>query len=910
MPESHGRSNLDRTHTLQDLLVRFQGLETAPAVLSVSEAGAPATAYADLSRQAMRLAAGLLASGLKPGEPVAIIAPNSVEWIIAAFAVVAAGGLLVPLDVHLPADLLAHEISDSGCTRIFASSDSLASLRNALPEDPAPEDSASEDSAPEIFLLDGGKGLGEGHGGARDWQTLLADEARALPALSPDDPAVLFYTSGTTGLPKGVPLSHRNLLANLAGLRSQNLAYPGVRALLPLPLHHVYPFMVGMLVPLDGGATVVLPAGPTGPEIVRALKLGQATALVGVPGLYEAMATTIQGRIEARGRLLAPLLKSLFALSLWLRRRLGWRLGRLLLFPVHRGIGPRLRLVASGGAALKDEVAWTLEALGWQVLTGYGLTETAPIISFTTPGHAHIGSAGRPLDGLEIRFAPVEGMPGGEVQVRGPNVFAGYHNRPDADERAFTPDGWFRTGDLGVLDDNGCLRILARVDEMIVSAGGKNIQPEEIEETYTRSLYLREVGILDRGGRLSALVVPDVTAIDRAGDENIEAVVRAELGRASGGLRPHERVSDYRITHDALPRTSLGKIKRHLLPELFDQAGGKTAVTKAEDGDLPEMDRSLLSSASSRVVMDSLRQLAPERPITMDADLQADLGIDSLAWVSLTLELERGQGIYLDESAIGRLTTVRSLLEATLRAQEQTFAREGEGPIPAERLRWLEPGGLVLRSLSLVLLIVNRVVIRGLFRLRVSGADRLPLDRPFVLTPNHTSFLDVFALAAALPAPVLVNTYWAGTVDYLFNSGLRRAFSRLAHVFPIDPAQSPVSSFLMGSEVLKRGRVLVWFPEGRRSLDGELQSFMPGIGRLVQEPDWLVVPVHIAGAFEAWPRSRRLPRLRPLTVYFGEPINRNDLVAAGSGDDESARLSDGLWHRLSALMSTEHRARR
>ena len=877
--------------TLQDLLPRFLAFGTKPAVLSMGEIGAEAMGYEELSHQVTRLANGLLESGLERGEPVAIIAPNSAEWIIACLAVVAAGGLLVPLDLHLPPNLLAHEISNSGCKRVFTSREALSSLEKATPEG----------LTLETYLLD----TGEDHGTQHSWRSLLSDEAGALPELSPDEPAVLFYTSGTTGLPKGVPLTHRNLLANLEGLRGQNLAYPGVRALLPLPLHHVYPFMVGMLVPLDGGATVVLPAGATGPEIVRALKLGGATALVGVPGLYEAMVTTIRRRIEARGKLLSPLLKSLLAVSLWLRRRFGWRLGRLLLYPIHRGVGPRLRIVASGGAALKDEVAWDLEALGWQVLTGYGLTETAPIISFTALGHGQIGSAGQPLAGLEIRFEPVEGMPGGEVQVRGPNVFAGYHNRPDAIEKAFTPDGWFRTGDLGVLDQDGYLRILSRVDEMIVLADGKNIQPEEIEESYTKSPYLREVAVLGQDGRLGALVVPDVTAIGQASTGNIEEVVRAELGRVSRDLRPHERVSDYHITLDALPRTSLGKIKRHLLPSLFDRARSKTDIAELEDIGLSKTDRSLISSAAARVVMDALRQLAPERAVTLEADLQADLGIDSLAWVSLTLELERRQGIYLDEAAIGHLTTVRSLLEATLQAQEQAFAREGEGLIPAQQLRWLEPTGPLLYRLGLLLLFLNRSILRGFFRLRVTAVDRLPLDEPFVLTPNHTSFLDVFALAAALPRRVLVNTYWAGTVDYLFNSKVRRAFSRLTHVFPVDPVKSPVSSLLMGSEVLKRGRVLVWFPEGRRSPDGKLQSFMPGIGRLIQESGWLIVPVHIAGTFQAWPQGSRFPRLGPLSVHFGEPINRNDLIACGSGDVEDARLADGLWHKLSTLMSAE-----
>ena len=457
------------------------------------------------------------------------------------------------------------------------------------------------------------------------------------------------------------------------------------------------------------------------------------------------------------------------------------------------------------------------------------------------------------------------------------------------------------------MDDDGGLRILARVDEMIVLAGGKNVQPEEIEEAYSQSPDLLEVAILERDGRLSALIVPDVSAAGRSGPDQLDATVRAALASISESLRPHERVSDYRITLDPLPRTSLGKIKRHLLPDLFDQARGTAAPRAPVDGGPPAADRSLLSSAAAQTIMDSLHQLAPDRPVTLDAELQADLGIDSLAWVSLTLELERQQGLYLDETAISRLTTVRSLLEAALGAQQQAFAREGEGPIPARQLRWLEPTGAFLQRLGLLFGFVNRIILRVFFRLHVTGAERLSADRPFVLAPNHTSFLDVFALAAALPVRVLVNAYWAGTVDYLFNSGARRAFSRLAHVFPIDPVASPVSSFLMGAEVLKRGRVLVWFPEGRRSPDGRLQSFMPGIGRLVQDPDWLVVPVHIAGTFQAWPIGQRFPRLRPLSVHFGAPVPRGDLIAEGSGDHEDARLADGLRRRLSALMSEERR---
>ncbi len=889
--------------TLQDLVPRCRSFGERPAVLTVAKEGMAGLSYAQLAEEVSRLATGLLDAGLTRGEAVALIAPNSAEWILAALAVVAAGGTLVPLDLRLPRDLLAHEIKDSGCRRAFASRGTLADLRAAAPED-----------APlEVFLLDGDED--EEESGARSWRSLLADEAGSLPALDPGDTAVLFYTSGTTGLPKGVPLSHANLLANLMGLRGQGLTHPGMRVLLPLPLHHVYPFMVGLLVPLDGGAAIVLPAGITGPEIVRALKLGEAEALIGVPGLYEALVTAVERRAAARGRVAAALFGWLLGISFWLRRRFGWHAGRLLLWPLHRALGPQLRIVSSGGAALDADTVRTLEGLGWQVLTGYGLTETAPIVTFTAPGAGRAGTAGRVLPGVELRLAPADRLPdaeasggettGGEIQVRGPNVFAGYRNRPEADARAFTADGWFRTGDLGRLDGDGYLTVVARLDEMIVLPGGKNVDPEEVEAVYAKSPYLREVAVLAREGALAALLVPDVAAIQRAGGGDAAEVVRAELGRLSQELPGPRRVSGYRVSYDALPRTSLGKLKRHLLPELFERAA------KAPDGEeetaLSESDRDLLASDLPQGVMAALRRLAPDRPVTLDSDLQADLGIDSLAWVSLTLDLEEERGIYMDEAAIARLTSVRSLIEAVLEAEAGAFERDAEGPIPPERLRWLEPVGPFVYLLGLAFYCLDWLILRLFFRLRVAGRGRLPASGPFVLAPNHASFLDVFALAAALPRSLALQAYWAGTVEFLFNSRPRRLFSRVAHVFPVDPACSPVSSFLMGVEVLKRGRVLVWFPEGGRSADGRLKRFMPGIGRLIQQPDWPVVPVHISGAFEAWPRGRSWPRLRPLSVTFGGPLARAELLDLGEGANEESRVADGLRRGLAALMAKGER---
>src|SRR5690606_38836730 len=269
--------------------------------------------------------------------------------------------------------------------------------------------------------------------------------------------------SGTTGTPKGVPLTHRNICANLQALLAAGLASPADRVLLPLPLHHAYPLTVGLLAPLAVGAAVVLPAGITGPQVMRALNEQRCTIMIAVPRLYEAMLAGIERQIDGLLRPVGAALRGLLAFSVWIRQRLGWRIGKALFFPLHRRIGPALRLLASGGARLEPKVAWWLEGLGWEVLTGYGLTETAPFLTFNPPGRARIESAGLPVEGVELRFAPVEDAdPGhGEILAKGTNVFSGYWDNPEATQEAFTEDGFFRTGDLGYLED-GYLHIVGR----------------------------------------------------------------------------------------------------------------------------------------------------------------------------------------------------------------------------------------------------------------------------------------------------------------------------------------------------------------------------------------------------------------------------------------------------------------
>src|SRR5918996_6520757 len=224
------------------------------------------------------------------------------------------------------------------------------------------------------------------------------------------------------------------------------------------------------------------------------------------------MVDGIERKVEAFGGFARRLYQSLLGISTWVYRRFGWRIGRVLFAPLHRQIGPALRMMASGGAPLKPETAWRLNGLGWEVLVGYGLTETSPILTFNPPGRARIGSVGLPVKDTEIRIEPVPDVePGtGEIEAHGPSVFAGYWQNEEATREAFSGDGFFRTGDLGYTDADGYLFIVGRSKEMIVVAGGKNIFPEDVEAVYGKSELIQEIAVLDHDGRLVGLIVPQV----------------------------------------------------------------------------------------------------------------------------------------------------------------------------------------------------------------------------------------------------------------------------------------------------------------------------------------------------------------------------------------------------------------
>jgi long-chain acyl-CoA synthetase len=900
--------------TLQALAANLGRYGAREALLVPAGGETRLLTYHDLSTHVERLAAGLVAQGLEPGGRVAVMAGNSLEWVLAVLAVLRMGGVILPLDAQLGDEVLSHILDHSRAGLIFteqAQAERLRALGLARP--------------PRVVFLDV-EAVAE-----ESWRRLLADEPADHPAVGPDDDAALFYTSGTTGVPKGVPLTQRNIAFQIRAIEAAGFVTAAERVLLPLPLHHVYPFVIGMLTPLALGLPLILPQGLTGPELVEAMRQGRASLLIGVPRLYDALLTGITGRIRSRGAVVGGMLGGLVRLSAALRRRFGLRAGKALLWPLHRQIGPDLRIVVSGGAALKEETGLALEALGWQVATGYGLTETAPMLTIDKPGEARLGSAGRPLPGVDLRIDPsvlpegaarapadesgqaAGGQTSGELQACGPNVFRGYLDLPEETAHAFTSDGWFRTGDLGCFDRDGWLHIVGRVSTLIVTEGGKNIQPEEVEEAYQAHPLIAEIAVLSYEGRLVGLIVPDMAEMRRRGGD-LPRAVRDAVREVSRDLPSYRRLGDFAITREPIPRTRLGKPRRHLLAAQYERARRGEERPSGQTGLVPETelapeDRRLLEDAAARAVWTWLGERFSGQRVAPDTSLQLDLGVDSMEWLNLTLEIGQRAGVELHEDAIARIDTVRDLLREVAAAQQKgQVAVQGGAPadpeaqLGDEQRRWLEPLGPVATAAGRALHVIDRLLLRGLFRLEVRGRENLPPRGPYILAPTHSSYLDPPALGAALDFGTMQRTYWAGWTGIVFRNRLMRLFSRLARVVPIDAERAPISSLGLAGAVLRRGGILVWFPEGGRSQSGALTAFKPGIGLLIDRYRVPVVPVVIAGAHEALPVGATWPRRHPIRIHIHPPLDPDRLATEGSGASAQERIVSALHAHFRRLI--------
>jgi long-chain acyl-CoA synthetase len=850
--------------------------------------------YEEILSSSKSISSFLSAKEIKKGDRVAIFLEGRPEWGIAYLGISFLGAVAVPIDIQLSEDEVINLIQDSESKAIFISEKTLKSY-----------EAASNPTLP-LFSKEGNEGDSKGgnqKGGSKESFTIFSLEAinideeeflailkhphlDSFPSIDLDDMASLIYTSGTTGRPKGVMLTHRNFLSNVLSIQKAGIIDESDCLLSILPLHHSYPFMVNFLLPLLTGAKAIYLQSLKGPDILKTMVDKNVTALVGVPQLFSMLRRGILDSIREIPLPFRWIFLFLIGFSGFLRDRLRINLGKIIFSGVHKRFGKKLRFFVSGGAKLDPNISQDLEALGFTILEGYGLTETSPVISFNPLNRIKRGSVGIPLPQVEVKIMNPDKEGVGEIAVKGPNVMKGYYRNPEETDKVIK-DGWFFTGDLGYTDNEGYLYITGRTKEVIVLSSGKNIYPEEIEKHYLESPLIKEICVFGEGktpgiaDTLKAVIVPNIEYMKEKKIANFNEAVKWQINTLSARLPLYKRVMGYEVYKAALPKTTLGKLKRYAIKDILSGRAVK------EEVEISEEELAVLKSPIGKRIIDSLERITEKRPIRLDYNLELDLGIDSLARVELIVALSSAFSIELPDTFMADIYSVKDLI------QKIAELKEGVGKEIAAGVskEWKEffktkPSvkdqkavglvqGFLTRLFIILAMSLLKLIGKIFFKIEVRGVEHIP-PPPYIITSNHASNLDGFVIAIGVPIKAFMILYFLGFQKY-FSNWFTSRFAKLAHVIPIDPETFLKKALQISGYVLKEGKALCLFPEGGRTYDGNLLPFKKGVGILAKELGVQLVPTLIEGTFEVLPRNALWPKFRKIKVTFGKPIHPGEI---------------------------------
>lgn len=835
--------------------------------------------YREVAAAARSFGRKLVEAGVAPGDKVVIWSENRTEWVVAFWACLLIRAVVVPVDFRASGELLSR-ISGIVRAKIV-----LTGNEGEVPSDATGEVWQLADVVPDD--------------GSTSGATAADADTPWRPAGSPDGTSLaeIIFTSGATADPKGVTITHRNVLANIIPIEREIAKYRRyarpfhpIRFLNLLPLSHMFGQSMATFVPPMLSGTVVFSHGYSPTEILRQIKTRRVSVLVCVPKVLDVLREHVER--------VSPATSGPDALA---GRHWAWRWWHYR--DVHRLFGWKFWCIVCGAAPLDPTLEAFWRKLGFLVVQGYGLTETAPIVTLNHPLRASKGTVGTPIAGVKVKIAA-----DGEILVQGENVTSGYY-RPEgtsdvaaAEADSAFVDGWFHTGDIGEIDPSGRLLIKGRKKEMIVTSQGLNVFPEDVERA-----------LLSQPGTKDAAVVG--ATVD--GEERIHAVLVLEEGAdlkaivrgANAGLEDHQRVWSTSIWPDGLlPRTEgTQKLKRREIQRWVSSGTGAPASARASGG------ASLVD-----VVARFSGGTTPTNATTLD-----ELGLSSLDRVELMMALEEAFQTTLDESM---LTGERSLgeLEQLLSADRRTPAapaiagtgahhrapseRPGDERRPATtidfpawnrtRASWL------LRRISLPTWILP--LGRLFMRMKVEGLEHLArIDGPVLFAANHQSHMDTPAILLALPpawryrvAPAMAKEFFAAHFAPAGRSRRERWMSTLWYLlacqffnaFPLPQREAGTRQTLRYvGEVAADGYSVLLFPEGRRTDDGAIDRFLPGVGMMGARLGLPVVPVRLDGLEKVLHKSMKWPVKGPVRVAFGPPLRlRGDDYAALATEVEDA----------------------
>ncbi len=762
--------------------------------------------YQEVASLARSFAVRLRVNGIKQGDAVMIWSENRPGWIAALWGCLLEGAIVVPVEPQSSVELF-YKLEQKVRPHLVLLGDRVPNVA----------------STSELLV----------------WRLSEIEHVREPTNLEPvplyaDDVAEIVFTSGTTAEPKGVIVTHRNLAAQLRPIEDQIAPYrkyvrpfAPLRILNLLPMSHLFGQSLATFVPPLIPASVVFITGTSPHEIARQIRRRHVCVLVSVPKVLEVLCDFVVHRFPEA----AATTNSSRAWPIrWWRFR-----------AIHRMFGWKFCCLVSGGAPLPAglEQFWT--NLGFVVVQGYGLTETAPVISFSHPFHVRHGTVGTPLTGVDVRIAE-----DGEVLVRGDSVTPGYFESPQQTAEAFQ-EGWFHTGDYGERDTEGNLVIRGRKKEIIVTPEGLKVFPEDVEAVLNRLPGVRESAVIGTN-RVHAVLV-----LNPGGD--VDEVVR----QANAKLEEHQKIRSVSVWSGMeLPRTkTTSKLRRTEIADIVQRGAGQPVSKPGTD----------LASL--------IEKYAPGRTIRPDTTIE-ELGLSSLDRVELMMDLEEKLGASVDESAFASVTKVADLATPLQAAEETSF--------PTYNRSWIAK---LIRGLSLesVLLPIAKMIARR----KVSGLENLDsLHGPVMFAANHQSHFDAPIILASLPlrwrrriAPAMWKEYFDAhfhperhlRFEHWTNSFLYWLIALLFNGFPIPQTEAGAGESIryMG-ELVEEGWSILIFPEGERTTTGEIGRFFPGVGMIASRLRLQVVPIRLRGFDRVLPRNAKWPHPGRVEVRFGPPI--------------------------------------
>jgi long-chain acyl-CoA synthetase len=881
-----------------------ESFESRPDATAMRIVGSDEDTYTwrELLRQVRSIAWRLTHEGVEFGDRVVLIGENHPKWAAAYLGTLYRGAVMVPLDPHGEIETITNFLENSEAKVAFLSPDQTGRFQQI-------EEKLGRHIPAVVWNMERSS---NGFQHFEDWAATDFPEsfAKEPPPAKEQDMAVLMYTSGTTGTPKGVPLTHANIKAELEGVNLVLKLSDKEKILSLLPLFHAYLQIVNLWIATTYGCEVGYLKELTPDELSKAMKAFKPTILTTVPRLWYLFHKKIFDAVAAKPKMVQRLFRAMLAANGTLRNTLGVNMGRKFFGAVHESFGGQLRIAISAGSRFDEDVALDFHKLGFTILQGYGLTETSGAATATYEDDNRVGSVGKPMHGAEIKIAEPDAEGVGEVLIKGPMVFAGYYQNPAATAEAFTEDGWFRSGDLGKLVD-GHLYIVGRGKDVIVLPSGKNVHPEDLEVHYLKCPLVAElavIGVQDeseaRAGaeKLAAVVVPDFDYLKQAKIANSKEAIRHELDSLGRELPEYQRVRDYMIRAEPLPRTATRKIKRFQLKKEIESGVIAAEAKEAKAWEFSAADSALLETSTAKAVVAAIANNAKDPETIHPAmNLEIDLGLDSLARAETFAALEQAFGTEFEGDEAATALTVGNVIElvnkhggadvdaVSVDLNWGKIVREADDDFPEVRgvLRdrpvFSVFAFLVYKCFNLFFRVFMLLEVKGKANLKelINLNDKGKLDKTFLICPNHQSFLDPFVLCSNYPYALFKNIFHVGASEF-FEGGLLRFVAKMLNVVPVNPDTELMRAMKAGAIGLKNGKVLNIYPEGERAFDGELHAFKKGAAILATELDLPIVPVALDGLQNVWARKSWKIRPAKVKITIGKPFYAKEVLSRKS----------------------------